>query len=92
MTSQASTLTDVEASVPVPHYALKGFQRLAIQAGTTATVTFTVTPEMLQLIDQEGHAVLEPGDFRLTVGGTSPGSRSRQLGASEPVSAVFSVR
>lgn len=52
-------------------------------------VRFRITPEMMQLIDEEGNAVLEPGSFTVTVGGSSPGARSRALGAPRPVTGTF---
>ena len=84
-------LSDLEASVEVPLYSLKGFQRVALKAGESQELTFMVTSEMMELINDEGRAVLEPGEFKIRVGGSSPGKRSRELGAPEPVEAVFTV-
>jgi len=85
-------VTDLEASARVPLFALKGFQRVPIQAGATQTVTFTVTPAMLEFVDEQGQAVLEPGEFKITVGGSAPVPVSVKLGAATPVSAVFTVK
>ena len=84
-------LTDLEASVDVPLYALKGFRRISLQAKESKTVTFTVTPDMMALIDNEGKSLIEPGEFEVTIGGSSPGKRSAKLGAPTPVEAVFTV-
>ncbi|PIE34703.1 glycosyl hydrolase [candidate division KSB3 bacterium] len=84
-------LSDIEASVTVPFYSLKGFQRIALKPGGSQTVTFDVTPEMMQLIGNDGQAVIEPGEFKVIVGGSSPGARSEDLGAPTPVEAVFTV-
>jgi beta-glucosidase len=84
-------VTDVEASVRVPKWALKGFKRIALKPGQSQTVTFTITPEMMSLIDDNGATVLEPGQFRITVGVCSPGPRGSALGASQPAQAVFTV-
>ena len=43
------------------------------------------------LVDDEGRPRLEPGLFRLTAGGCSPGARGRALGAAELLAAVFEV-
>jgi len=85
-------LSDLEASVQVPLYALKGFQRVCIPAQTTSTLRFTITPDMLELIDDEGQGRIEPGEFKVTIGGSSPGDVSLKCGAPTPVSAVFTVR
>jgi hypothetical protein len=42
-------------------------------------------------VDEEGQSRLEPGQFRTTAGGCSPGARGIALGAPEPVAAVFTV-
>ncbi len=85
-------LTDVEASVRTPIAALKGFQRLRLKPGQRQTVAFTITPEMMYLVDENGDSILEPGQFRVTIGGCSPGKRATDLGAPQPVQAVFTVQ
>ena len=84
-------LSDLEASVPVPIHSLIGFHRVRLAPGESKTIEFTISPEMMMLFDDEGAQKLEPGQFRLTVGGCSPGARGLALGAPEPVSAVFAV-
>jgi beta-glucosidase len=66
-------LTDVEASVPVPLRALAGFQRVFLEPGEQRRVVFQITPRRLSLIDAEGQRVVEPGVFRVSVGGKQPG-------------------
>jgi beta-glucosidase len=46
---------------------------------------------MLAIVNDEGEAVVEPGRFRLTVGGASPGARAVALGAPKPAEAVVTV-
>ncbi len=84
-------LSDLEASVVVPFQQLIGFQRVHLKPGQSKRLRFTVTAEMMMLFDEDGKQKLEPGKFRLTVGGCSPGSRGIALGAPEPVSVVFTV-
>jgi beta-glucosidase len=84
-------LSDLVASVPAPRCTLIGFQRVRVAPGENKSLEFTVTPEMMMLVDEEGKPRLEPGQFRLTVGGCSPGARGAALGAPEPVSRVFTV-
>jgi beta-glucosidase len=66
-------LTDASASVSVPVRALKGFERVSLRPGESRRVTFTLAPEDLALTDDAGHRVLEPGEFRVSVGGKQPG-------------------
>ncbi len=84
-------LSDLEASVPVPLHKLVGFQRLRLAPGERRSLEFTIRPEMLALVDEEGQRRLEPGQFRITAGGCSPGARGIALGAPEPVAAMFTV-
>ncbi|MBP7053543.1 MAG: glycoside hydrolase family 3 C-terminal domain-containing protein [Phycisphaerae bacterium] len=84
-------LTDVEASVRTPVCALKGFHRLRLKPGQHETVAFTITPEMMSLVDENGDSRVEPGQFKVTVGGCSPGQRGMDLGAPQPVQATFAV-
>ena len=84
-------LTDLEASVRVPISALKGFKRITLKPGQSRIVTFTITPEMMALINENGDTILDPGQFKITLGGCSPGTRGPTLGASNPAQAVFTV-
>ncbi len=65
-------VSDLAASVPVPIRQLQGFQRIHLEPGETHTVTFTLTPHQLSLINKEGQRTIEPGGFRLTIGGRQP--------------------
>jgi beta-glucosidase len=84
-------LTDLQASTVVPFSSLVAFQRLALQPGESRRLHFTLAPQAMMLVDDEGQAQLEPGAFRLTVGGCSPSPRAQALGASQPATAEFSI-
>lgn len=85
-------LSDLEASVEVPFNNLVAFKYLTLEPGQSVELAFTITPEMMMLFDDDGFQKLEPGAFRLTIGGCSPGARGEALGAPKPVAAVFNVR
>src|SRR5437016_1825699 len=59
-----------EAFTPVatPVKQLRGFEKVALEPAVTKTVTFTLTPGDLQLLDQKMHWVVVPGDFEIMVG------------------------
>jgi beta-glucosidase len=59
------------ASVTRPVKQLAGFQRITVKPGETRTVEFRVTPEMLSMLNQDMHRVVEPGVFELMVGPSS---------------------
>ena len=85
-------LSDLHASTIVPLHHLVGFERVHLKAGESTTLKFTVTPAMTSFYNDEGKLSVEPGEFRLEVGGCSPGKRGRELGAPKPVTAVFEVK
>jgi beta-glucosidase len=68
-------VTDLVASVPVPIRSLAGFRRVHLEAGARRRVAFTLAPRQLSLIDAAGQRVIEPGAFRISVGGKQPGFR-----------------
>ncbi len=66
-------LTDESASVPVPIRSLAGFQRVFLEPGEECWVAFTIEPGQMAIITDSGHRVIEPGIFRISVGGKQPG-------------------
>ncbi len=64
-------IRDEVSSVTRPVEELRGFRRLALDPGKTQTVTFTLGPEELSFLDREMHRVVEPGSFKIMVGGNS---------------------
>lgn len=84
-------LSDLDASNTVPLHHLIGFERLTLEPDESRTLQFTLTTEMLSFFDREGETKLEIGEFRLEVGGCSPGSRGQELGAPKPVNVMFDV-
>ena len=69
-------LTDVAASAPVPVRTLVGFDRVSLRPREKRTVTFTIAPRQMSLIDESGKRVIEPGEFSISVGGGQPGLTS----------------
>lgn len=57
---------------PIPLCALKGFQRIFLQAGESKEVTFTLTPEELALTNIQGNVIQKPGIMEIFVGGGQP--------------------
>ncbi|MHC1776948.1 MAG: glycoside hydrolase family 3 N-terminal domain-containing protein [Lentimicrobium sp.] len=64
-------IRDLLASVARPVTELKGFSRIALKAGETRQLTFSITPEILQMLDINLKPVIEPGDFRIMIGASS---------------------
>ncbi|MCP4764189.1 MAG: glycoside hydrolase family 3 protein [archaeon] len=72
-------LKDLEASVIMPHHSLRGFKRINLKKGEKKSVSFTLTPRQIALINNEGKCILEPGVFRISVGGCQPNEQSIKL-------------
>ena len=72
-------LQDVQASVPVPRLQLNGFERIRLSPGERRTVQFSLTSEQMSLVDGDGHWLLEPGVFKVWVGGQQPDLNSEDL-------------
>ena len=62
---------DVLSSVSRPVMELKGFQRMHLQPGETKSLQFTITPELLSMLNIDWKKVVEPGDFRIMIGASS---------------------
>lgn len=85
-------LTDLAASVEVPQYALRGFQRVALKPGESKTIHFEVKPKDLNIVDNDGNSILEAGEFQISIGGSTPNTRSTTLGASKYLQAKIQVK
>jgi len=72
-------LSALSASVEVPKFQLQGFARVNLEPGQIREVSFHLTPRQMAIIDDEGRCMLEPGQYRVAVGGQQPDGRSRQL-------------
>jgi beta-glucosidase len=64
-------IRDLVSSVTRPVKELKGFRRVALEPGQTATVRFEITPESLAFWDVNIKYRVEPGDFEIMVGTSS---------------------
>jgi beta-glucosidase len=64
---------DLAAAAPVPRIQLAGFRRIRLAPGEKQTVEFTLEGAQMSYADRDGNWILEPGDFRIWVGGGQPG-------------------
>lgn len=72
-------IRDRFASIVRPVKELKGFQRIHLAKGESKTVTFDIDAATLSYYDNEGKAVLEPGDFDIMIGTNSANVQSAKL-------------
>lgn len=64
-------LRDDISSVTTYEKVLRGFERIHLEPGESAKVTFTLTPQDLGLWDANNEWRVEPGTFTVTIGSTS---------------------
>ncbi len=65
-------LSHPETAGKVPIRALKGFQRVSLKAGESKTLTFSLTPEELSIVNPEGKLWQPKGKVMLSIGGGQP--------------------
>jgi beta-glucosidase len=58
----------------MPVRALRGFQRVTLNAGESRTLHFDLSPRDLSSVTAAGERIMAPGAYRLTVGGGQPGT------------------
>ncbi|MBK0369108.1 beta-glucosidase BglX [Flavobacterium sp. SE-1-e] len=64
-------IQDVAASLARPVKELKGFELVSLKKGETKTVQFALTEKELGFYDNDGNYLVEPGTFKVMVGGSS---------------------
>ncbi len=68
---------DIESSLPRPAKELKGFEKIALEAGESRVVSFTIDESALSYFDDTKNKwVAEKGRFRVMVGSSSADIRS----------------
>jgi beta-glucosidase len=85
-------LRDIEASVKVPRWQLRGFLKIQLNPGEEREVQFILTPRLMALINNEGKCILEPGLFEVYIGGSQPDARSQELTGVKVQRSVFEVK
>jgi len=70
----------LDAKVPVPIHALQGFKRIFLKSGEKKKVEFELKSEQFSQINDKNQRVVEPGKFRVYIGGCQPSKKSLKLG------------
>lgn len=66
-------LTDEKASTPRPVRQLEGFSRITLKPGESRVVELKLSPRQFSIINNRDKRVIEPGYFKISVGGKQPG-------------------
>ncbi len=62
-----------ELKIKAPIRALKGFMRIALKAGESRVVSFTLTPEQMSLVNENGNLYQPKSRVVIDIGGGQPG-------------------
>ena len=92
----AEEVVQLYVSVPDPEnnqplWSLKDFERVTVNEGGMAKISFELDSRDLEQFDEEGKASVVPGNYTVYVGNGSPGERGEELGVTT-LSADFTVK
>lgn len=68
------------AGQTVPIETLISFKRVKLQPNSSQVVDFTIQPDELKMVQEDGTSKLLKGDYTVTVSSAAPGTRSQELG------------
>ena len=74
-------ITQPDSNYLNPKFSLKQFKRIFLGPREKKIITFLLTSQMLESFDVNGNSKLQTGTYKITIGNSSPGIRSKQLGA-----------
>ncbi|MGZ3519470.1 MAG: glycoside hydrolase family 3 C-terminal domain-containing protein [Vulcanimicrobiaceae bacterium] len=78
-------------AAPHPVRALGGFERVSLPRGATKTLTFTVDPRSLSLVDAKGARFCVPGAVEIAVGSSQPNAGTGYASNWDGVTAHVSI-
>ena len=84
-------ISDLEASVTVPNSQFIKTKRITLEAGASEKLIFELTPKDFEIVNNNGASVIESGEFKIHVGGSSPMKRSLELGAPKMSEIIVAV-
>jgi len=83
-------IKDIDASFRTPNSSLIFFKRMHLKSGEKRKISIIINEDMMAMVNKVGEKQIEPGDFKIYVGGSSPGQRSEEL-EKYLMEAVFTV-
>ena len=73
-------IKDINASFRTPNSSLIFFKRIQLNSGEKKKINLVIDDNMMASFNEKGVKEVEPGNFKIFVGGSSPGVRSKELG------------
>ncbi len=84
-------LSRKDRTLKEPLYSLRGFSRVAIQAGSSQTVEFTLDATAFSVVQESGESTLARGLWSIIVSDAAPHSCAVVHGASKPVKKEITI-
>ena len=72
-------IRDLVASTSRPILELKGFKKIAFEAGETKKVEFHLSKDQLSFYNSSGDLIFEPGEFDISVGTSSAELQTQRI-------------
>ena len=72
-------IKDVEASTRVANWSLRKIGNVVLVPGESRKVEFELQARDFAIIDEKGRCIVEPGAFKVAIGGQQPDERSTEL-------------
>jgi beta-glucosidase len=85
-------VSDLVASVAVPNFQLTNMKRITLESGESQEVSFQLTSKAFEIVKNDGSRVIESGEFKIYVGGSSPMKRSFELGAPKMAEVIIAIK
>lgn len=85
-------ISDLEASISVPNYQLIRTQRVHLKPNESTGLTFELKPKDFEMVQLDGSKIIEPGDFKIYIGGSSPIQKSMDLGAPDMQTTLITIK
>jgi len=82
----------VDTTGGLPINSLKSFTRVELKKGEKKTVNFSIKPDQLMFVNEQGIKTWIKGNYKIVVGESSPGELSVKLGAAVPQEAVVQLK
>jgi len=85
-------LQNIASAFPVPIKSLKGFTRVWLKKGEQKTVQFTLVPDDFSVINNDGKAIVEAGNYKVSIGGGQPFVSSNATGNGNIIAATIELK
>ena len=76
-------ISNMDSKFRVPKYSLKDFKKIHLKVNERKRIQFILNNSMLNSIDDMGREVLNNGEYKIWISGSSPHKRSIDLGISQ---------